>query len=97
MKDINENVDINDIILEGGENDIVDVLEERELQDKGVNEDIIFNVKEDKDKEVYVEKELLLEEEGRMLDKRKERDKGFFGKEGKERGIGNSEELYDDR
>lgn len=97
MKDINENVDINDIILEGGENDIVDVLEERELQDKGVNEDIIFNVKEDKDKEVYVEKELLLEEEGRMLDKRKERDKGFFGIEGKERGIGNSEELYDDR
>lgn len=96
-KDTNENADTNDIISEGGENDIVDVLEERELQDKGANEDIIPNVKEDKDKEVYVEKELLSEEEGRMLDKRKERDKGFFGIEGKERGTGNSEESYDDR
>lgn len=91
MKDINENVDSKDNILEGEENEIVDVLKERELEDKGGNEYIKFNVKEDKDKEV--EKELLVGEE-RKLEKRKERDKGLFGEEG---GIGNSDELFDER
>lgn len=93
-KDTNENAGTKDTILEEEENDIVDVLEERELEDIGANEDKIPNVKEDKDKEEYVEKELLSEEERRKLDKRKERDKGLIGKEGR---TGNSEESYDDR
>lgn len=92
-KDTNENADSKDNTLEGEENEIVDVLKERELEDKGGIEHIKPNVKEDKDKEVDVEKELLAGEE-RKTEKRKERDKGLFGEEG---GTGNSDESFDER
>lgn len=93
-RDTKENADGKDNLSERGANEIVDVLEEKELEVKGEHEDMISHVKEDKDKKVDVEKELFSEKERRKIDKRKERDKGLFGEEGE---TGNSKESFDER